>query len=37
VAAPWYVVKARADIQGNGVNTVFATASFSGDLFSAND
>jgi len=37
VAAPWYVVKARADIQGNGVSTVFATASFTGDLFSAND
>ncbi len=37
VAAPWYVVKARADLHGDGVNTVFASASFSGDLFSAND
>jgi len=37
VAAPWYVVKAKADIYGNGANTVFATASFAGDLFSAND
>jgi prepilin-type N-terminal cleavage/methylation domain-containing protein len=37
VAAPWYVVKARADIYGNGADTVFATSSFSGELFSAND
>ncbi|MEI9940416.1 MAG: prepilin-type N-terminal cleavage/methylation domain-containing protein [Pseudomonadota bacterium] len=37
VAAPWYVVKARADIHGDGVDTVFAAASFTGDLYSSND
>ena len=37
VAAPWYVVKARADIHGDGVPTVFVTSSFAGDLFSAHD
>ena len=37
VAAPWYVVKAKADLRGNGVYTYFGTASFSGDLYSAND
>ena len=37
VAAPWYVIKARADIHGLGVDTVFAAASFSGDVFSSND
>ncbi len=37
VAAPWYVVKARADVHGNGVDTVFATSSFSGQLYAAND
>jgi type IV pilus assembly protein PilA len=37
IAAPWYVIKARADIHGDGVDTVFATSSFSGDLFSAHD
>lgn len=37
VAAPWYVVKAKADIRGDGVYTYFATGSFSGDLYSAND
>jgi len=37
VAAPWYVVKAKADIRGDGVYTYFATSSFSGDLYSAND
>jgi prepilin-type N-terminal cleavage/methylation domain-containing protein len=37
VAAPWYVIKARADIHGDGVDTVFATSSFSGDLYSAHD
>jgi len=37
IAAPWYVVKARADIYGNGADTVFATASFTGDLYKAND
>jgi len=37
IAAPWYVVKAKADLGGNGVFTVFAASSFSGDLYSAND
>ncbi|HYP97331.1 MAG TPA: prepilin-type N-terminal cleavage/methylation domain-containing protein [Polyangiaceae bacterium] len=37
VAGPWYVVKAKADIRGDGVTTYFATSSFSGDLYSAND
>jgi prepilin-type N-terminal cleavage/methylation domain-containing protein len=37
VNAPWYVVKARADFTGTGVFTVFAAASFSNDLYSAND
>jgi type II secretory pathway pseudopilin PulG len=34
---PWYVVKARADLDGDGVNTVFITGSFTGELYSAND
>jgi len=33
---PWYVVKARADLDGDGVNTVFITGSFAGEIFSAN-
>jgi type IV pilus assembly protein PilA len=37
VEAPWYVIKARADIYGDGVDTVFAVGSFSGDLFSSHD
>jgi len=37
INAPWYVVKARADFSGAGVDTVFASASFTGDLFSANN
>jgi type IV pilus assembly protein PilA len=37
IAAPWYVIKARADIHGDGVDTVFATGSFTGDLYSAHD
>jgi len=37
VSAPWYVIKAKADLRGDGVNTVFATGSFTGDLYSAND
>ena len=37
VSAPWYVIKAKADLHGNGVPTVFATGSFSGDIYSAND
>jgi len=37
VAAPWYVVKAWADVHGDGVNTVFASTSFSGDMYSAHD
>lgn len=35
--APWYVIQARANIYGNGADTVFATASFGGDLYIAND
>ena len=31
---PWYIVKARADLDGDGVNTVFASASFAGELYS---
>jgi type II secretory pathway pseudopilin PulG len=34
---PWYVVKAVADLDGDGVNTVFITGSFAGELFAAND
>jgi len=34
---PWYIVKARADLDGDGVNTVFITASFAGEIYSAND
>jgi len=34
---PWYVVKARADLDGDGVNTVFITGSFAGEIFAAND
>jgi type IV pilus assembly protein PilA len=34
---PWYVVKARGDLDGDGVNTVFITGSFAGEIFSAND
>lgn len=37
IAAPWYVVKAKADLRGDGVYTYFGTGSFSGDLYSAND
>jgi type IV pilus assembly protein PilA len=37
VAAPWYAIKAKADLRGNGVYTVFGTGSFTGDLYSAND
>jgi prepilin-type N-terminal cleavage/methylation domain-containing protein len=37
VAAPWYVVKAKADLRGDGAYTVFGTGSFTGDLYSAND
>lgn len=35
--SPWYVVKARADFSGGGVYTVFASSSFTGDVFSANN
>jgi type II secretory pathway pseudopilin PulG len=35
VNSPWYVVKAEADFEGNGVHTVFVGASFFGELFSA--
>ncbi|HKO53012.1 MAG TPA: prepilin-type N-terminal cleavage/methylation domain-containing protein [Polyangiaceae bacterium] len=34
---PWYIVKARADLDGDGVNTVFITGSFAGEIFAAND
>jgi len=37
MAAPWYVIKAKADLRGDGVYTYFGTSSFSGDLYSAND
>jgi prepilin-type N-terminal cleavage/methylation domain-containing protein len=33
----WYVVKARADIYGNGKDTMFATGSFTGDMFETNN
>ena len=33
---PWYIVKARADLDGDGVNTVFLSSSFAGEIFSAN-
>jgi prepilin-type N-terminal cleavage/methylation domain-containing protein len=36
VNSPWYVVKAKADLSGHGVYTVFVGTSFSGDLYSAN-
>ncbi|HEY4105221.1 MAG TPA: prepilin-type N-terminal cleavage/methylation domain-containing protein [Polyangiaceae bacterium] len=36
VGNPWYVVKAKADLSGQGVYTVFLGTSFSGDMFSAN-
>ena len=35
-AQPWYVVKARADLDGDGVNTVFVSGSFTGEIFAAN-
>jgi type II secretory pathway pseudopilin PulG len=31
---PWYIVKARADLDGDGINTVFTSASFAGELYS---
>lgn len=34
---PWYIVKARADLDNDGVNTVFLSSSFAGEIFSAND
>jgi len=34
---PWYIVKARADLDNDGVNTVFISASFAGEIFSANE
>lgn len=34
INAPWYVVKAVADFDGDGRNTVFVGASFAGDMFS---
>ena len=38
VTAPWYVVKAKADLTGGtGVMTVFVSTSFGGDMFSSNN
>jgi prepilin-type N-terminal cleavage/methylation domain-containing protein len=34
INAPWYVVKAVADFDGDGRNTTFVGASFAGDLYS---
>jgi type IV pilus assembly protein PilA len=34
---PWYVVKAKADLDGDGVDTVFITGSFTGELFAQNN
>ncbi len=31
---PWYVVKAIADLDADGVNTVFISSSFAGEIFS---
>lgn len=36
-SGPFYVVKARADLVGDGTMTVFVGTSFSGDLYSANN
>ena len=36
-AGPFYVVKARADLRGDGVMTVFVSPSFSGDMYAANN
>lgn len=33
---PWYIVKARADLDNDGVNTVLISSSFAGEIFSAN-
>jgi prepilin-type N-terminal cleavage/methylation domain-containing protein len=37
VPGPWYVVKAKADLRGDGNFTVFVAPSFSGDMYSANN
>jgi len=34
---PWYVVKAKADLDNDGVNTVYIASSFAGEIFSANE
>lgn len=34
---PWYIVKARADLDGGGAYTVFVGTSFTTQLFSANE
>jgi len=34
---PWYVVKAKADLRGDGISTVFLSSSFAGEIFSVND
>jgi len=34
---PWYVVKARGDLDADGVNSVFISASFVNETFSANN
>lgn len=33
---PWYVVKAKADLAGDGSSTVFIASSFAGELFAEN-
>src|SRR5882724_5711591 len=35
VNSPWYVVKAEADFEGNGLHTVFVGSSFYGEIFAA--
>jgi type II secretory pathway pseudopilin PulG len=37
VSGPFYVVKARADLRGDGVMTVFVSSSFAGDIYAANN
>jgi len=36
-SVPWYVVKAKADLDGDGRYTVFVGSSFTGDIFAANN
>ena len=37
VGKPWYVVKARAKLSATGADTVFISASFTGELSAANN